>query len=156
MRNRKPGLLANIPFEKSAVAVWTRVPGTPFTLPGSPEIKERLPGMVDWAPREMVTDVARGLREGLGPQELAEAEAKKGLLGDAGTGALAGGTIGAMAGRLIGGSSATQPFKNLWSGGLSRAGFKQLSKIPMAAKIAPLLGLGVGAGAGLLKWHQGI
>lgn len=152
MQHRKPGLLAGPPFEKSAVAVWTHVPGTPFTLPGSPEIKERLPGMVDWAPREMITRIARGLRAGKGPEDLAKAEGMKGLPLTAGGGALAGGTLGAMAGRLIGGQATTQPFKNLWSQGLSRGSLKQLSKIPMSAKMAPLLGLGIGAGVGALKW----
>ena len=152
MMHRKPGLLSRHYLEKVAIPVWTHIPGTPFTLAGDREKKERLPGMVDWAPRSMITDVAQGLREGRGPQELADEQSRKGLLGDAGTGAVAGGTLGAVAGRLLGGSGATAPFQKLWAKGLTGAGLKGLSKIPMVSKLSPLIGAGLGAGIGLLKW----
>jgi len=143
-------------LKKEGFAVWTRVPGTPFTLPGSLTVKERLPGMVDWAPREVVTRVAKGLRSGDdGPVELAEAEAQRGLPQHAGVGAVAGTTLGSLLGRLFGGQAAIKPFQEIGQRGIGSSTLRQLKNLPAAMKLLPILGALGGAGVGAKVWERG-
>lgn len=152
----RQGMLTKEALDKHGLAVWTRVPGTPFTLPGSPTIRERLPGMTEWAPRDMISRMAKGLERGeLSPAELAELEAKRDELGQTGFGAGIGLTGGSILGRLIGGEAATQPFLDIYKQGITGQTLKGLSKMPAAMKILPLLGLGAGAYLGRQHWAKG-
>lgn len=148
-------MLTKEALDKHGLAVWTRVPGTPFTLPGSPTIRERLPGMTEWAPRDMISRMAQGLEQGeLSPEQLAEAEAQRGQPGTMGFGAAAGLTGGGVLGRLAGGEAAIQPLKEIYRKGVSGQTLRGLGKLPAAMKILPLLGLGAGAVLGKRHWEQ--
>lgn len=140
---------------KNAYPVWMHIPGTPFTLPGRPQYRERLTGMNEWAPREMVERVGEGLEEGRTVEDLVRKEKGEGLLGHLGVGALGGAAAGGVAGRLAGGEAAVAPFKGLLEKGVSLKGLKNLGKIPMASKLLPALGVGAGllGGAALWKGH---
>lgn len=141
---------------KEGVAVWTRVPGTPFTLPGSPTIRERLPGMMDWAPRDTITRMARGLQKGeKSPEELAETEAQQGAGTNVGLGAVGGLTGGSLLGRLFSGQKGVEPFKKIYEKGLSGKTLRGLKHLPGAMKVLPLLGLLGGSAIGAQHWAQG-
>jgi len=140
---------------KYASGVWFRPPGIPFTFAGTPDYQERLTGMSEWAPREMVERVARGLQEGKSVESIAEKEKGKGLLRSTGVGTVAGGVAGGALGRLRGGEATTAPFKELLEKGVSRSTLRGLKKIPRAAKLGPLLGVGGGLLAGLGSWAAG-
>jgi hypothetical protein len=103
----------------------------------------------------MVERVAEGLEEGKTVDTVAQEEGGKGLLRSSGLGALAGGTAGGVLGRLVGGEAATAPFKELLAKGLSKETLKGLGKIPLSAKLGPLLGLGGGLLAGTAAWKAG-
>jgi hypothetical protein len=142
--------------EKLGLAVWTRVPGTPFTLPGSPTIRERLPGMTDWAPRDMISRMAKGLEAGEAtPEQLAHEEAMRDRNKTMAIGGAAGLTGGSVAGRLAGGEAAVSPFMDIYKKGINKQTLKGLSKIPAAMRLLPLLGLGAGAYLGKQKWEEG-
>ena len=145
----KQGLL------KYASGVWFRPPGLPFTFAGTPDYQERLTGMVEWAPRHMVENVARGLQEGRSVDAMSSEEGRKGLLRNLGVGTLAGGTAGGVIGRIVGGEATTAPFKELLAKGLSRETLSQLKNIPRSAKIGLPLGAGAGLLAGLGAWKSG-
>lgn len=150
MTKRRKGML------KEGVAVWTRVPGTPFTLPGSPTIKERLPGMSDWASRDTITRMAKGLQEGdKSPEELAQAEGQKGLAGNMALGAVGGLTGGSLLGRLFSGGKGVEPFLNIYEKGLNKGTMRGLKHLPGAMKALPLLGMLGGAAIGAGHWNQG-
>jgi hypothetical protein len=140
---------------KEGVAVWTHVPGTPFTLPGSPTIKERLPGMTEWADRDMIQRVAKKLKSGGDVEDVAGEEAQEGQGKALGIGAAAGSVGGGLLGRLLGGKKVFEPFKDIGRKGLSGRTLSALSKIPTAAKILPLVGAGAGGYLAHQKWQKG-
>jgi hypothetical protein len=142
-------------FVKYGAPVWIHVPGTPFTLAGFPERYERLPGMTEWAPRRTVENVGKQLQTAAPMEQIAADEANAGLGTSVGTGAIAGTTGGLLAGRLASGDNFAAPFKKLLSKGLSRDTLRGLKNIPRSSKIAPLIGLGAGAAAGLGHWASG-
>jgi hypothetical protein len=143
-------------FEKYAsptdVPVWAHIPGTPFTLPGRQTQYERLPGMTDWAPRPMVTRVAKGLSD---KKPLADIVREEGLEGRGralATGGIGGGIGGGLLGRLLSGGAGTAPLREIASKGLSRETIQGLSRIPKAMWAAPLLGSLLGAGLTHHAW----
>lgn len=142
-------------FVKEGAPVWIHVPGTPFTLPGERPRYERLPGMVDWAPREAVERVGRGLKEDVPIEALAEQEAQRGLLTNILKGGGGGAIAGSMGARLVGGEKATAPIKQIYKKGLSRKALASLSKLPRLAKVLPLLGMGAGLAGGIGSWAAG-
>ncbi len=135
--------------------VWIRVPGTPFTLLGSPTKYERLPGMTEWAPRPVVERVGKGLQQKIDPGVLAQQEGERGLPWTLGKGGIGGLTAGALAARLSGGEASVAPFKEMLSKGLSRETLKGLKNLPRAAKILPLAGAGAGLLGGAAYWQGG-
>lgn len=137
------------------VPFWISVPGTPFTLPGSPKKYERLPGMTQWAPRSMIERMAAGLENKVPAEQLTKEEEGRGAGGASSAGALMGGTGGALLGRLIGGEKATQPFLDIARKGLNKGTFSKLRHVPKAMKAMPLLGAGAGAMGGYLSWLKG-
>lgn len=142
-------------FVKHGAPVWINIPGTPFTLPGFPARHERLPGMSEWAPREVVEQVGKGIQEGQSTEEMTEQAAGRGLPTNVGTGAIAGTTAGLLGGRLLGGEAAARPFKDILKKGLSRETLRGLRNIPHASKLAPLVGLGAGLAGGAGLWASG-
>ena len=140
---------------KEGLAVWTRVPGTPFTLPGMPYQKERLPGMTEWAPQPMVERVARGLKGGRDIEEIAGEEKQRDFYPSVGLGMGVGGVGGGLLSRLIGGEKVTVPFREIGRKGISGRTLSALSKLPTHAKVLPLLGLGAGALVGGKQWEEG-
>jgi len=139
---------------KTAIPLWLKVPGATVPITGMPQPYERLPGMTEWAPREMVEDVAQGIRGGRDVEDIAQEQSQKGLLGNAAVSGLTGAFGGVLGGRLIGGETAWDPFKGLLSKGLNREGLSSLKGIrwPMAA--LPLAGAGLGVGLAAKKWHD--
>lgn len=142
-------------YKQGASPVWIHVPGTPFTLPGERTQYDRLPGMTDWAPRDVIGRVGKGLKEDKPIQSLVEQERQQGLLGSAAKGGIGGLVGGSMAARLAGGEKSTAPLKQVLKKGLSSGTMKGLSKFPRSAKILPLLGLGLGAAGGVGSWASG-
>ena len=142
---------------KRAVSVWTKLPGLPFTVQGQITQQDRLPGMSEWAPRDVISRVSEGLQQGENPQDLIEAERTKGMGKSIALGAAGGGVGGGLLGRLISGEAATAPVKELFQRGTgtSLRGLRGLSKIPGAAKALTLGGLGLGALAGGAAWGAG-
>jgi len=141
--------------KEGAAPIWIHVPGTPITLPGETTKYERLPGMTDWAPRGVVSRVGRGLAENKDMTEIAEQEANKDLGASAARGGAGGLLGGAMLSRLIGGEKVTTPFKNILKRGLNKQTLQGLGKLPRAAKVLPLLGMGLGAATGMGSWAAG-
>jgi len=142
-------------FIKEGAPVWIHVPGTPFTLPGERPRYTRLPGMSEWAPNEVVERVGKGLKQNVPIEELAESESGRGLLSSAGKGGIGGGIAGSMAARIVGGDAAVAPIKDIYRKGLSRKSLQGLRNLPRAAKILPLLGLGLGVTGGVGGWAMG-
>lgn len=141
------GLLKN-----AAIPLWLRVPGATIPITGQPEDKERLPGMTEWAPREMVEDVARGIRGGQDVESLAQEQSRKGLLGNAAIAGLTGTVGGVLGGRLVGGEKAWDPFKGILSKGFTRESLSGLRSLPLSMKVMPLAGAGLGVGLAAKKW----
>lgn len=142
-------------FTKLAFPVWTRVPGTPFTLPGSGTYTERLPGMEGWVPRDVVERVSRALAEGEDIRSLSQREGREGAGASAGLGAGVGGVGGLLAARLAEGEAGFAPFKDIAKKGLTRDALRGLSKIPLSMKLGPLAGAAAG-GLGMLgHWAAG-
>jgi hypothetical protein len=139
---------------KKAIAIWTKVPGLPFTVPGNITQYDRLPGMSEWAPRDVITRVSEGLHEGKNPTDIVEKERDKGLAQSVGLGAAGGTVSGGLLGRLVSGSDAVAPIKEILEEGTgtSLRGLRNLSKIPRAAKVLTLGGLGLGSLAGGIAW----
>lgn len=143
---------------KKAIAIWTKIPGLPFTVPGNITQYDRLPGMSEWAPRDVITRVSEGLNEGEQPVDLVEKERNKGFAQSIGLGATGGAVGGGLLGRLVSGESAVAPIKEIFEEGTgtSLRGLRNLSKIPRAAKVLTLGGLGLGALAGGSAWGTDI
>ena len=142
---------------KRAVAVWTKVPGLPFTLPGNLTQYERLPGMSEWASRDVITRMGEGMRRGEDLDALVEKEKEEGLGGSLAMGAAGGGLGGGLLGRLVSGEAATAPVKEILreGTGTSLRGLRGLSKIPGAAKALALGGVGLGTLASGIGWGMG-
>lgn len=142
---------------KRAVAIWTKVPGLPFTIPGNISQDDRLPGMSEWAPREVITRMGKGMRRGEDLDALIEREKGEGLGASLGIGAAAGGLGGGLLGRLVSGEAATAPIRKIFQKGTgaSLRGLQGLSRIPGAAKALTLGGAGLGALAGGIGWGMG-
>jgi hypothetical protein len=144
-------------FTKLAFPIWTRVPGTPFTLPGFPSYQERLPGMTGWVPRDVVERVSHALAEGEDINTISEREGLRGLGSNIGMGAGIGGMLGGLGGRLLSGEKGTAPVRELLSKGLNRQTLtKAFRKTPGAMKALPLAGAGLGALLGLGSWGAGV
>lgn len=139
---------------KVGAPVWVNIPGTPFTFLKSPEREERLPGMVQWAPRHVVERVGRGIEEGKSEEELVSPEADRGLLSNILTGTGVGGVAGGLGGRVAAGEASTAPFKKLLQKGVTRGTLKGLGRVPGVAKALPAIGAGLGAFGGLGKWEK--
>lgn len=140
-------------FIKEGSPVWINVPGTPFTLPGETTKYERLPGMVDWAPRDMVTRVGKGLDKEISPTVLAEQEAERGLPGTLGKGAVGGTTAGLLAAKLLGGDKFLPSIPKMLQSGVTPDMVKRFKSLPRSIKGLPLAGAGVGMLAGLGTWN---
>jgi len=137
---------------KLAVSIYTKVPGLPISVPGSVMQYERLPGMTDWAPRDMISRMGSGMRHDEDIDALVEAEKNKGLGEEIGLGAAGGGLGGGLLGRLVAGEAATAPVSEMLREGVSARGLRGLSKIPRNAKALALGGTALGALAGGVNW----
>jgi hypothetical protein len=142
---------------KRAVAIWTKVPGLPFTVPGNITQYDRLPGMSEWASRDVITRMGEGMRRGEDLDALVEKEKGEGLGSSIGIGTAAGGLGGGLLGRLVSGEAATAPIKEIFQQGTgtSLRGLRGLSRIPGVAKALALGGAGLGALAGGIGWGMG-
>jgi hypothetical protein len=142
---------------KRAIAVGVQVPGLPLTIPGSFTQYERLPGMSEWAPHEVITRMGKGMHRGEDLDALIEKEKEKGLGKSLAMGAAGGGLGGGLLGRLVSGEAATAPIKKLLreGTGTSLRGLRGLSRIPGAAKALALGGVGLGTLAGSIGWGMG-
>jgi len=157
----REGLLKN-----AFLPVWTRVPGTPFSLPGQMDPRERLHGMDTWAPRERLERVSAGMRSGVPVDVMMQAEGEQDLGRNVLTGAGAGLVGGGMLGRLVGGEAAVQPLKDIATQGLIPAGaeaglkenatgvMKQLAKLPTSMKALAAAGALGGAYYGANRWAE--
>jgi len=139
-------------FNKLAFPIWTRVPGTPFTLPGGLSYTERLPGMQGWVPRDVVERVSKALAQGKDIRTLTEEEGGTGAPGSTAMGAGIGGVAGGLGARLAGGQKSLQPFKELLTKGISRKALEGLRRLPAGMRYAPLAGAGLGGLAALGQW----
>lgn len=148
MEKQREGLLKNAFFP-----IWTRVPGTPFSLPGNMDPEERLPGMDTWAPRERMERVSAGMHAGVPVDVMMKAEGEsdkaRNVLTSAGAGALGGGLVG----RGLLGEKATAPFHNIIREG-GHDVLKHLAGIPSGMKA--LIGAGALGGAyyGADRWAE--
>ena len=156
------GLLKN-----AFLPIWTRVPGTPFSLPGQMDPRERMHGMNTWAPRERLERVSAGMHAGVPVDTMMQAEGEKDLPRHVLTGAGVGLVGGGMLGRLIGGEQAIQPLRNIVSQGLIPPGaaeaglkenasgvMKQLANLPTSMKALAGIGALGGAYYGANKWRE--
>ena len=145
-------------LKNANVPLWLKVPGATVPITGAPQPYERLPGMTEWAPREMVEDVARGVRSGRDVEDIAQEQSNKGLLGNAAVSGLTGAFGGILGGRLIGGEKAWAPFKGeeglLTKGLLNADSWKGLKNLPLSMKAMPLLGAGLGVGLAAKNWKD--
>ena len=146
------GLLKN-----ANIPLWLRTPVATVPIGGVPQQSERLPGMTEWAPREMVEDVARGVRGGQDVEDIAQEQADKGLLGDVASKGLIGGVGGVLGGRLAGGEAAFEPFHDILKGGIGpgKGLLGNLRRVPLPMKVLPLAGAGLGAGLAVSGWLGG-
>lgn len=141
------GLLKN-----ANIPLWLKVPGATVPITGAPPQYERLPGMTEWAPREMIEDVARGIREGKDVEDIAKDQSQKGLLGNAAMAGLTGGFGGVLGGRLLAGNEAWDPFRGVLSEGVSKRTLTGLKNLPWQMKVLPLAGAGLGIGLATKNW----
>lgn len=146
--HKREGLLKNAFFP-----LWTRVPGTPFSIQGNLDPSERLPGMDTWTPRERMERVSAGMHAGVPIETMMQAEGDKdklrNVLTSAGAGALGGGLLG----RLYGGAEATAPIREMISGGVHPSEImKQLAKLPTPMKALIAAGGLGGAYYGASRW----
>jgi len=157
----REGLLKN-----AFLPVWTRVPGTPFSLPGQMDPRERLQGMDTWAPRERMERISAGMHAGVPVDVMMKAEGEQDRGRNVLTGAGAGLVGGGMLGRLVGGEAAVQPLKDLATSGLMPSGaeaglkenasgvVKQLAKLPTSMKALAAAGALGGAYYGANRWSE--
>jgi len=143
------GLLKN-----ANIPLWLKVPGATVPITGPPPAYERLPGMTEWAPREMVEDVAKGIRGGEDVEDIAQEQSNKGLLGNAAMAGLTGTFGGVLGGRLVGGESAWDPFRGLLSKGINREGLSSLKGLKWPMLALPLAGAGLGVGLAAKDWSE--
>lgn len=143
------GLLKN-----ANIPLWLKVPGATVPITGPPAPYERLPGMTEWAPREMVEDVAKGIRGGQDVEDIAKEQSNKGLLGDAAISGLTGTFGGVLGGRLLGGETAWDPFKGMFSKGLAGGGLSSLKGLRWPMIALPLAGAGLGVGLAAKNWAE--
>lgn len=141
-------------FVKYGTPVWIKVPGTPFGTIAFPETANRLPGMTEWAPNDVISRVGKSLHEGAPVEDIEQTEINRGLLPGLAKGGLIGGTTGALAGRAIGGEATMKPFKELLEQGIKKDTLKGLKRIPLSTKILAPAGLGAGLLGALHKWHK--
>jgi hypothetical protein len=141
-------------LKNAAIPLWLRVPGATVPITGAPPPYERLPGMTEWAPREMVEDVAKGLRGGQDVEGIAQQQSRKGLLGNAAMAGLTGGFGGVLGGRLVGGEQAWEPFKGVLAKGLNREGLSSLKGLRWPMAVLPLAGAGLGVGLAAKNWAE--
>jgi hypothetical protein len=137
------------------VPLWLKVPGATVPITGPAPPYERLPGMTEWAPREMVEDVAKGIRGGQDVEDIANEQSHKGLLGDAAISGLTGTFGGVLGSRLISGEKAWEPFKGpegLLTKGLHGGSWRGLKNLPLSMKLLPLAGAGLGVGLAAKRW----
>jgi hypothetical protein len=137
---------------KQAVAIWTKVPGLPLTVSNPISQPERLPGMTDWAPREVISRMGEGMRRGEDLDALVEQEKNEGLGGTLSKGTALGGIGGGLLGRLFGGEAATAPAQDILRKGLNMRGLQGLAKTPAVMKAMTLGGLGLGALGSGVGW----
>jgi hypothetical protein len=149
MEKQREGLLKNAFFP-----IWTRVPGTPFSLPGNMDPSERLPGMDTWAPRERMERVSAGMHAGVPVDAMMQAEGDRDLVRHTLTGIGAGALGGGMLGRLVGGQESTQPFKDVIQKGLSKETLKELAHLPTSMKALVAAGGIGGALYGADHWSD--
>lgn len=148
MEKQREGLLKNAFFP-----IWTRVPGTPFSLPGNMDPDERLPGMDTWAPRERMERISAGMHSGVPIEVMMAAEGEsdkpRNVLTSAAAGALGGGLLG----RGILGEKATEPLRNIIREG-GHSFMKNLAAVPSSMKA--LVGAGALGGAyyGANRWAE--
>jgi hypothetical protein len=142
------GLLKN-----ANIPLWLRVPGATIPITGQPTPEERLPGMTEWAPREMVEDVAQGVRRGRDVEDIAQEQSRKGLLGPAAVAGLTGTVGGVLGARVLGGEEAWAPFKGMLNKGLiNSGGAAELRNLRWPMIALPLAGAGLGVGLAAKNW----
>ena len=142
-------------FIKTGAPVWIHVPGTPFTLPGETTKYERLPGMIDWAPRGMITRVGKGLKTQTPTRQLVDNEVNRGLPQAVGAGAAGGATAGMVAAKLLGGERFIPSVTELMQTGVTPTMRQNFRKLPGVIKALPFIGTGAGLLYGAGKWHMG-
>jgi hypothetical protein len=103
--------------------------------------------------------VAQGMREGRNTDDIVAEAANKNLGGYLAGGAAGGGILGALGSRVLGGPNLTKPFTQAWEKGVTQRTpqniLAALAKLPLAAKLAPAVGMGIGALGGLAGWDSG-
>jgi hypothetical protein len=148
MKKPREGLLKNAFFP-----IWTRVPGTPFSLPGNMDPEERLPGMDTWAPRERMERISAGMHAGVPIDVMMRAEGEsdqaRNVLTSAGAGLLGGGLLG----RAVGGEAATAPLRDIIREG-GHNFMKNLAAVPTSMKALAGAGALGGAYYGANRWAE--
>lgn len=142
--------------KESAFPIWTRLEGTPFSLPGRINIEERLPGATSWVPRNRIEEIAQQLEEGQETEDISQQQAMRGLAPDLLLGAGAGLTGGVVGARLAEGREAYAPVKEMLRRGLRGGGAGELRNLRALAKFLPAAGAGAGLLGGLGVWGSGI
>ena len=141
-------------FTKYGTPVWIRVPGTPFGTAAFPETANRLPGMTEWAPNDVISRVGRSVRADVPLDEIEQQEMNSTLGSNLAKGGLIGGVGGGLAARVFGGEAVTKPFTEIGTHGLNKETFRGLKNIPRVGKIVPAAGLGAGLLGALYNWHK--
>lgn len=139
-------------FNKLAFPIWTRIPGTPFSFPGGISYTERLPGMQEWVPRDVVERVSRALARGEDIRTLTKQEGGEGAAKTTAVGAGIGGVMGGLGARLAGGQKSSQPLRELLKRGITQKTLEGLKRMPKGMRYAPLAGAGLGGLAALGQW----
>jgi len=134
--------------------LWIRMPGTPFTMVGNGTHYERLPGMNDWASRDLITRMAKGINQNTPVTELQQVEGERGRNEAVGYGVGAGLVAGGLTSRVVGGEKVWTPFKDVLKKGVTRDTLRGLAKIPNVYKALPLVGAGLGAAYTYNNWHN--
>jgi hypothetical protein len=130
------------------------LPGTPFSVKNRE--RERLTGMMEWAPRDVIERVGKGLREDQNTDLLTEQEARRGLPWNLVSGGAGGAAAGLLGGRLLGGAETMTPFKNILNKGISKETLEALKHLPTSMKALPAVGAGLGLLGGAANWGRGI
>lgn len=137
---------------KLGAPVWTHVPGTPFSLPGTIEQNERLPSMSEWVPRPMIERIGRGMDEGMSTDQLVDREVNTGWNRKLPFHSVLGATGGGVLARVLGGEKITAPFRGILQEGLNKETLSKIKGLPTYAKALPFVGVGAGAAASLGRW----